>query len=398
MPSHQDAVARPKIANWIAFAVLTLTLLGGAFVLIREDVPPHEATEVTTVETSESKVGEAGKTSSSTTTQKTTKPGAEPSAIGRLATPVAILFTKIILLLGTAFVAAALIQRTLLGRYAIKLGSLVEIGEIPDDTKPFGTALQSLAEQPARVIPSESTATGEGPPARTENREPHEDITVETAIGPTGLVQLRLELERVIRSLAAPPPPPGERSAMAMLDVLINRGIVPADLRGPISQLLQAGDRAAHGDRVPERVSRAAEQSGPPILQSLAQRRGSVAQRFEDHVLDVLTEVAPTDAIVRENALFGGAIVDAIVSAGEKEVALEIRSRLTPRAANERERVTRLIENLPTEAPIILIVAGVGLSERQLEHIRRGRSGAVHLVRWDVEADTLGQLLESCLE
>src|SRR5207237_585863 len=136
--------------------------------------------------------------------------------------------------------------------------------------------IQRLAAQPARTTPSRTGVAGTEVESVPENREREEDVIVETPQSTSGIVQLRSELERVLRSLAVPPPAQGG-TAPFLVDVLVRRGVLSPDLGKSLVGILQAGDLAAAGFKVPEVVRNAAEQSGPFMLQALGQRRRTAA-------------------------------------------------------------------------------------------------------------------------
>jgi hypothetical protein len=184
---------------------------------------------------------------------------------------------------------------------------------------------------------------------------------------------------------------------MRIVDVLIERGVISAGLRQDLKAVLRDGDLAAEGYIVPERVSRAAEQAGPSILQALAQQRRFVAQLFEEHVLTVLKcELAPTS--VKENAQLGSARFDALVEDGAgNRVAVEIKSRLRPNSSIQFMGVARLVSTLPNDLALVLVVAGLGLSNRQLDKLRAHRVGKIHLVRWDEDHESFGRILRVAL-
>jgi hypothetical protein len=399
--NYTDAIVRPKVANWVALVLLLLVFTGAGSLIALEHSSPTASGDVTTVETTQRTIGAKGETSSTTTTQKTTKPAAEPSLIERLSSPATVLLTKGLLLLALAFLFGAAAQRVLLGRYAIKIAG-VEIPPVPEQAaEDIGKAAQELAEEPARITLrrglGEGAATQEAADAMPENREPEEDVTVETPDSASGLVQLRLELERVIRSLATPPPS-GHRGATAayLASVLEARGVIPRELQKRLVAILQAGDQAAHGSAVPERVRRAAEQSGPYILQFLAQRRRIVAQQFEQHVLDTLEQEVPS-ATLQEDASLGSARFDALVTEGHSRVAVEIRSRIEPTSASEFRRIQDLVARLDETIPLVLVVAGTGLTEPQLTELQDPRRGRIYLVRWDEDHQRFGQIVRAAL-
>lgn len=395
MAEKLDALVRPKVANWIALAMFTGVLLAATVLLLREDPDAGQHNGVTTIETTQHVVGESGKVTTTTTTQKTTAPADRPSTADRLASPAAGLLVKVLISFGVAFLVAAGIQRALLGRYAIKVAGVVEIPEVPEAAaRSIGEAVQELAAQPARTIPGYGTTTPDDTEAPV-NREPEEDVLVETPEATSGLVQLRFELERVLRALAEPPPP-RDGDAAFLVEVLVNRGVISAHLRASLVALLQAGDLAASGFKVPEVVRLAAEQSGPYLLRTLAERCRMAPISFEEHVLDALrAEAAP--AVVHLDASLGASRFDALVVDGRRRVVVEVRSRLRPEDGLEVKRVGSLIASLPPELPVILVVAGVGLTAQQAVAFQAGRSGDVHLVRWDEEYALFGQVLRDAL-
>jgi len=47
--------------------------------------------------------------------------------------------------------------------------------------------------------------------------------------------------------------------------------------------------------------------------------------------------------------------------------------------------------------PVVLVVAGLGLTQQQVDDLQAGRTGELHLVRWDEEYAIFGQLLRAAL-
>ncbi len=387
MKDRQDSPVGPRFASWVALALFVVLLFGGGALLLAENLDTPKSTETKTVETTQLVTDASGKRTSTTTMEKTTLPAAEPSAVERLASPRGTLIAKLLVLFAVAFLAAAGTQRALLGRYAIKIAG-VEVPEIPP------AAANSIGDT-AKSLGGQATMVGANAEPAPENREPEEDITVDVPDTTSGLVQLRFELERVLRSLAVPPPI-HRQTAITLIGILTQRGVLPYDLQASLINIVQAGDLAAAGSKVPPVVRSAAEQSGPYILQTLALQRRTAAQAFENHVLDVLTKaVGPGE--VTFDTLVGTTRYDAVVRHAGQTVVVEVRARLDPKASKEFQAVVRLVNSLPPELPLILVAPGAGITPRQLAELNGARSGALEIVRWDEEWATFGPRVRAAI-
>jgi hypothetical protein len=193
----------------------------------------------------------------------------------------------------------------------------------------------------------------------------------------------------------ATPPPPQDADAIELVDVLERRGVLPVDLRPPLIEVLQAGNQAADGFRIPEVVRLAAEQTGPYLLRALAQLGTTAARTFERHVLEVVR--ASTGATVELDANLGGVRFDAYLTDADHHLAVEVRSRVRPEAVVEVTAVQALVRSLPENLPVVLVVAGRGLTPEQVLELRQGRTGTVHVVRWDSDYAFIGQVVRLAL-
>lgn len=56
------------------------------------------------------------------------------------------------------------------------------------------------------------------------------------------------------------------------------------------------------------------------------------------------------------------------------------------------------LQELPSDLPVLLVVAGHGLSSSELNELRSRREGAIELLSWDTDADSLITMIRGLLE
>jgi hypothetical protein len=276
------------------------------------------------------------------------------------------------------------------------------------------TLSRDLSERTERPDPTGPAAEPEAVES-IQNREPlgeFEPLPIEEV---TNLVMLRTKAANLLSELAFPPPPGGFGPVSATIDTLLNRGVLDVVQAKALRDMVDIADQAARGATVPRRVAIAAENAGPAILEQLALLRTVAAARFEEYVLETLQEGVPPEwsvdidrSIVSveewdETAASGPLAikrrvrVDALVVFGERNAVVEVRARLQPGARGQIAAIREWTKALPSDLPILLVMLGEGLTERQISQIRDNHDGAVELLLWDRQADLLIPVLSDLL-
>jgi hypothetical protein len=343
---------------------------------------------------------------------------------GDLAWPVAVLFIAVLVLVTQRQPIGRLIDRIKSLKYP---GGEAELGLVAEaSVAVISTAVESLSRD-VTVQPEPGKRPAEGEVIEPiQNREPIGDLEPLDVEEVTNLVVLRTRAANVLEELAYPPPPGGFGAAAATLGTLRRRGVLDEMQATALGQLIDIADEAARGAVVPRRVSQAVQNSGPAILAQLDQLRAVAGPRFEDHVLDTLRQRLPGSwsldidrAIPRggladpaqltdpeTGALADGdhqgavlhARVDALVTAQDRHAVVEIRARLQPGVDSQMEPVREWLAALPPELPVLLVMLGERLTDRELSWIRAGRDGPLELLLWDRDADELIITLREMLD
>jgi hypothetical protein len=343
---------------------------------------------------------------------------------GDLAWPVAVL------VIATLVLAT---QRQPIGRLIDRIKSLKYPGGEADlsvvaeaGVAVISTAVESLSRDvTVQLEPGKRPVDGEVMEP-IQNREPIGDVEPLPAEEVTNLVVLRTRAANVLEELAYPPPPGGFGTVAATLSTLHRRGVLDKEQTLALGQLIEIADEATRGAVVPLRVAQAVQNSGPAILVQLDKLRAVAAAKFEEHVLDALRQRLPHSwsldidrAIPRggladpaqftdpgTGALVDGghqgavvhARVDALVTARNRHAVVEIRARLQPGADGQIEAVREWFAALPSELPVLLVMLGERLTDRELSWILGDRDGPVELLLWDRDADDLIRTLREVLD
>jgi hypothetical protein len=259
------------------------------------------------------------------------------------------------------------------------------------------------------------------PPARGEDiypaqkREPPDDFNPLPSARVTNLVMLRMNVTTLLTELAFPPPPGGFGRVSSTIETLRNRGVLGTELARALSDTLDIADRAAGGSAVPPKVALAVENSGPAILEQLALLRTVAAARFEDHVLDRLQQNLPAGWLVEIDAAISPdgseqdppprasvtskhARADALVRKDDRSAVVEVRARLQPGSQRQVMALRDWLQKMPSDLPVLLVAPGEGLNAGELNKVRNRREGAIELLSWDWDADSLITTLRGLLE
>lgn len=307
-------------------------------------------------------------------------------------------------------------QRTPIGRLIDRIKSLsypggaAELGVVAEaGVNVISTLVESLPSNlsvaaGAGKRPADGQAT-----TPIDNREPIRDLEPLAIEEVTSLVTLSTRTTNVLNELAFPPPPGGFGPVSGTIDVLRRRGVLETEQASALRQLNEIADEAARGALVPPRVSQAVQNSGRAILIQLDLLRTVAGRKFEEYVLDTLRKRKPdgwsmdTDhAIPRGDPAAAGAPaparVDALVTCRDRSVVVEVRARLRSGAQGQIEAVREWLAALQADLPVLLVMLGERLSDRELGLLRAGREAAVELLLWDREEDALIMALRDLLE
>jgi hypothetical protein len=182
----------------------------------------------------------------------------------------------------------------------------------------------------------------------------------------------------------------------------------------PTERRLSALDVASLATVVPGKVARALQNAGPAILQQLTLLRTVAAPRFENHVLDRLRQRLPEGWLVEIDAAIGRASseedprprasvasvharADALVRKDDRSAVVEVRARLQPGSQAQSMALRNWLQELPFDLPVLLVVPGEGLSSSELNTLRNRREGAIELLSWDTDADSLITMVRGLL-
>jgi hypothetical protein len=329
--------------------------------------------------------------------------------VGSLAWPVTILIIVVLLLTTQRESVSGLINRI--------TGFKTPVAELVAEkgVAVISTAVESLSRD-VTVQPEPDKR-----PADTQviepiqNREPIGEIEPLPTDEVTSLVVLRAQAANLLEELAYPPPPGGFGAVSSTLEVLHRRGVLDQEQTTALGQLVEIADEAARGAVVPRRVAQAVRNSGQAILIQLDKLRKVAGPKFEEHVLVTLRRrlppgwsldidrAIPRQALTDPAALADPAVpiparVDALVTARDRSAVVEVRARLQPGADGQIEAVRELLAALPPLLPVLFVMLGEALTDRELQWICSGHEGPVELLLWDREASELVMMLRGLLE
>jgi hypothetical protein len=329
--------------------------------------------------------------------------------VGSLAWPVTILVIAVLLLTTQRESVGGLINRI--------TGFKTPVAELVAEkgVAVISTAVESLSRD-VTVQPEPDKRPADGQAIEPiQNREPIRDVEPLPPEEVTNLVVLRARAANFLEELAFPAPPGGFGAVSSTLEVLRRRGVLDNEQAAALSQLIEIADDAARGATVPRRVAQAVQNSGLAILVQLDKLRAVAAPKFEEHVLDTLRQRLPggwslaIDRAIPRDALTDPSVpadpsvpvhvrVDALVTAGDQSVVVEVRARLRPGADSQIEAVRDWLAALPTDLPVLLVMLGSGLTDRELRRICSGHQGAMEVLLWDRAAGELIVTLRELLD
>jgi hypothetical protein len=331
---------------------------------------------------------------------------------GDLAWPIVVLLIATLLLATQRMPIGRLIDRVRSLKYPGGEAHLGSVSEKEADT--IQTVVDTLSRDPLSERADRPESAGEVT-ISIQNREPLGDFDPLPAEEVTNLVLLRTRVANLLSELAYPPPPGGFGPVSATIETLHKRGVLDAPQAQALRDVLDTADEAARGAIVPPRVAVAVENSGSAILEQLALLRTVAAARFEDHVLETLQRRLPPeysvdiDRAIESDGHPGGsaadallprihhARVDALVTAGDRSVVVEVRARLQPDSYGQIEAVREWMRALPATLPVLLVMLGEGLGPRELDRIKDGRPGPVEILLWDKDSGSLIEVLRHLL-
>lgn len=256
-----DHLDRPsRLARW-AFAVV---FLAATVFIVASGVSSSGTPGVTTVVTEKqvavlSSPGASPPTS--TTTERSTQTTTTgPSLLDRVASPAVVFMVQLGFALLAAVVAAAALQRVMLGEYAFSLGPLtIPAVSRADVERPGEAAIEALTR--SGVVEQEGAG-----------------VKVEPSYFPPGaedpslqLVALRIEIEQRLHMMAraAGLEVPTRMSARQLLRMLADAGHIPDSVGAQLWDLIELGNRAAHGVEVSADAGEWAREEGPRLIQAL---------------------------------------------------------------------------------------------------------------------------------
>jgi len=228
-----------------------------------------------------------------------------------------------------------------------------------------------------------------------QNREPVLAPSSQPMMQVKTLAELRAGAANILTELAFPPPPAGIGTVSATIDVLRTRGVLDTEQAASLNRMIEVADEAASGALVPPRVQAAVQNSGTAILDQLELLRTVAGRKCEEYILDTLRQRAQgwivdfDRAIPRDGSAMPRAQVDALVTAGESSIVVEVRARLRPFAVGQIETARDWLAALPTDLPVLIVMLGERLPEREQVRIIGDHQAPVGFLLWDIEPDML---------
>jgi hypothetical protein len=324
--------------------------------------------------------------------------------VGDIAWPVTVLVIAVIVLLTQREPIGKLIDR--IRKLKIPGGGEAELAET--SAAVISSAVESLSRD-VTVPPERGKRAAVGEVIEpAQNREPIGEVEPLPIEQVSDLVMLRAQAANFIEALAFPPPPGGFGAVSDTLEILRRRGVLDDKQANDLRQLIEIADQAARGAVVPRRVAEAVRNSGAAIVQQLDKLRAVAGPKFEEHVLLTLRQRLPSgwsldiDRAIPRTAPGGPGVmharVDALVTAGDRGVVVEARARLRPGADGQIEAVREWLAALLPELPVLIVMLGERLTDRELKWMCSGHEGPVQLLLWDRDSTELIMTLREMLE
>lgn len=326
--------------------------------------------------------------------------------VGDLAWPVTVLVISVIVLITQREAVSGLIGR--ISKIPTPLGEVIA----EKGVAVISSAVESLSRDVTVPPEPDKRPPDNGAIEPVQNREPIGELEPLPIDEVTSLVLLGIQAASLVEELAFPPPPGGFGPPSATLSVLRRRGVLDGDQASALENLFQVSNEASRGAVVTRDVAQAVRNSGQAILIQLDKLRRTAGPKFENHVLDTLRRKLPggwTLDIDRPIPRVGAgdpdgpaesrhASVDALVTARDRSAVVEIRARLQPGANVQVETVREWLAALPPELPVLLVMLGERLTDRELRWICSGHEGPVEFLLWDRDADELIMTLRELLD
>jgi hypothetical protein len=251
-------VGRRTADRWAAGIFFIVLILSAVF--LASTLSAVLPTKTTTTKSTKQVVTDAQGQNRRTETTETTTADVPLSVWERLLGRRTILILALALSLLGAFVAAAAVQRVLLGHYAFTLGALA----VPDITASEVSEAAQTTLSPGGV---EITFGPEVPVGEAAAPEP---IWATLDDPNLALAGWRIELEQELRRLAEENDMPAEnRSAGQLLGMLMRREIVDPRAAPGLQELLRLANRGVHGASVDPSVIPVLRAEGRQVLQYL---------------------------------------------------------------------------------------------------------------------------------
>jgi hypothetical protein len=306
--------------------------------------------------------------------------------IGDLAWPVTVLAIAVLVLITQQEPVGRLIDRMKKVSFP---GGQAELAAVPEaEAHTISAVLESLSD--GLGVQSPTT------PMAIENREPVRPLVALPAAEVKTLPELRALAANMLNELAVPDPPGGPGPISGTIDVLRRRGVLTTEQAKKLNEMIEVADRAASGAVVPPLVESAVRNSGGAILSQLDLLGTVAARTCEEYVMDTLRQRTPEGWVVdfdrgipRQNPDSPPARVDALVTAGNRSVVVEMRARLRPFAVGQVEQARELVAALPARLPVLIVMLGQALPDREQEQVRGDHEAPVEFLLWDVEAHKL---------
>lgn len=276
MSSERSAepVGRHK-ANKISIAIFLVSLAVFLVILLPHSSKPSSVSK-TTVSTNQVVQGSHGITQRTQTTQTTTTDSAPPfwfSLFGAQQTAFLIIAISIL----AAYFLAAIVQRVLLGKYAITIGPL----SVPDITpeqveEAIKPALPDAAEslQSATPEPNVIDLRNEEPTSRADLQFPLflSPPTWTTISDPNlALAGWRIDIERELKRLSKQfdIPASDQRLPRKMVSSLAEKGVITNAVANSLQDILTIANRGVHGAKVDSGVLEIIRTDGLTLLNYL---------------------------------------------------------------------------------------------------------------------------------
>jgi hypothetical protein len=172
--------------------------------------------------------------------------------------------------------------------------------------------------------------------------------------------------------------------------------VLDTEQAASLNQMIEVADQAASGAVVLPRLQAAVQNSGTAILDQLDLLRTVAGRKCEEYILDTLRQRAPRSwvvdfdrAIPRASPGMPPARVDALVTADDRLAVVEVRARLRPFAVGQIETARDWLAALPADLPVLIVMLGERLPEREQERIIGAHRAPVGFLLWDIEPDRL---------